>query len=88
MELINLFGSIFSIVFILWPLAIGGAFSKGGVREARWAWIVLFIGWLFARVVEPLPSFLIPEPYNKYLFFGVGLVLCLLKLFHDNRDGL
>jgi hypothetical protein len=85
MEIINLFGSIFGVVFILWPLAVGGAFAKGGTENARWAWVVIFIGWLLSRTVEPLPSFLIPEPINTYLFFGTGLILFSLKIFMRER---
>ena len=35
MEIINLIGSVFNIVFILWPLAVGATFSKGEMREAH-----------------------------------------------------
>ena len=35
----------------------------------------MFVGWILARFVEPLPSIIIPEPLNAYLFFLVGLVL-------------
>lgn len=83
MELINIIGSVFGIVFILWPLAVGGAFSKGDIRSARSAWSVIFVGWLFAKLLDPLPSFLIPEPYNTFVFFGVGLFLFIPKFFQS-----
>ncbi len=86
MELINIIGSVFGIVFIVWPLAVGGAFSKGGIRSARWAWGVIFIGWLFAKLLDPLPSFLIPEPYNTYVFFGVGLIFLVSSFFKVSRN--
>lgn len=81
MQLIKLMGSVFGIVFVLWPLAVGGSLIKGSMREARWAWVVIFVGWLFTKTVKPLPSFLIPEPLNTYLFFVMGLILFTLKFF-------
>ena len=39
-------------------------------------WVVMFFGWLAARIMFTKPIvFLIPEPLNTYLFFFTGLVL-------------
>jgi hypothetical protein len=78
MEVIHVIGYVFGLIFSGWPLIVIAplGWRRGKVfRNMQSNWLILFVGWVFARFVEPLPSLLIPEPLNTYLFFLAGLVL-------------
>ncbi|CAG1016737.1 hypothetical protein ANAEL_05802 [Anaerolineales bacterium] len=70
-------------VFMVWFLLIFPALvaRRHALAKALTTWIVVFVVWIFISVVpysDPRMSKalrLIPEPWNTYLFFGVGLLL-------------
>ncbi len=78
MQVIELIGYVFGLVFSGWLfviLAPLGWRKRNVLRGMQANWILMFIGWVLARFVEPLPSLLIPEPLNTYLFFVAGALL-------------
>lgn len=78
MDLLGIAGYAFGFLFSFWPVVVlsGLSWRKGKfLRGMQINWFFMFVGWILARFVEPLPSMMIPEPLNAYLFFLVGLVL-------------
>lgn len=80
MEFIQITGYIFSIIFPLWLFVVAAplGWRRGNVIRGMQAnWLIVFIGWIFTRFVEPVPPLLvlIPDPINTILFFFAGLVL-------------
>ena len=78
MDLLKIAGYVFGILFSFWFFVVlsGLSWRKGKfLRGMQINWLFMFVGWILARFVEPLPSMMIPEPLNTYLFLLVGLVL-------------
>jgi hypothetical protein len=81
MQLLSILAYVFGIVFSFWPLLILApiGWRKGNIfRGVLLMWVVVFVCWAVARVIPPIPSMLIPEPANTYLFFLTGITGIIL----------
>jgi hypothetical protein len=88
MDLIQLLGYVFGFVFSFWPAIMLAplGWRRGKVLRGMQAnWVLVFIGWILARFVPPMPSMLIPEPLNTYLFFAAGLVLFSFSIIKKSQ---
>jgi HJR/Mrr/RecB family endonuclease len=78
MAVMELLGMVFGIVFPFWPVVVLAplGWRRGKVFRAMQAsWLMMFVGWILIHLVEPVPSLLIPEPWNTILFFTAGLLI-------------
>jgi hypothetical protein len=82
MEVLEIIGIVLGLVFLGWPLVLLAPLQWARKSKMLWSmqvmWILMLVGWWFARSMGQLPSLLIPEPYNTYLFFGAGAILLLI----------
>jgi len=78
MEVIQFLGLVFGFMFSFWFVIVLAplGWRRGKVfRGIQVNWVIMFVGWILARFVKPMPSIFIPEPLNTILFFLSGLVL-------------
>lgn len=89
MQIIQFYGMVFGFLFTFWPAIILAplGWRRGSVlRGMNTNWALVFIGWILARFVPPMPSIFIPEPLNTYLFFLAGLVLLGFTTINKSID--
>lgn len=84
MEILEVIGNILGLVFLGWPLVLLAPLQwsrrKNLLSSMLAMWVLMLVGWVFANLMGPLPSLLIPEPYNTYLFFSAGFILLLFSI--------